>query len=67
MRANEEELLNLIEDDGEISFETSPVDGVHVVSCALVDSSVHLGGRVDFDLGLDLVLSDAPLVGLKGR
>lgn len=55
----------LIENDGKISFETSSIDRVHVISCTLVDSRVHLGGRVNFYLGFELVLSNPPLMGLE--
>lgn len=55
----------LIEYNGKVSFEAPPVDGVHVVGGALVNASIHLSGRIDFNLGLDLVLSDAPFTSLK--
>lgn len=55
----------LIEYNGKVSFEAPSINGVHVVSGALVHARVHLSGRIDFNLGLDLVLIDAPLAGLK--
>jgi len=55
-------LFRSVEGNGEIRLETAPIDGVHVVGGALVESGVHLGGRVNFDLRLDLVVADSPLV-----
>lgn len=59
-------IVTLVKDDRKVSFEAPPVDGVHVVGGALVHPGVHLCGRIDFNLGLDLVLPNAPLVGLTG-
>jgi len=55
-------LLRSVEGNGEIRLKTAPIDGVHVVGGAFVESSVHLCGRVNFDLRLDLVVADAPFV-----
>lgn len=57
----------LIESNRKVRLEASPIDRVDVVGGALVDAGVHLGGRIDFDLRLHLVLADAPLVHLAER
>lgn len=54
-----------VESDREVGFEGASVDGVHIVRCALVHTSVHLRGRVDLDFGFDAVIADRPLVDLK--
>lgn len=56
---------NLIECDGKIGLKTSPIDRVHVIGGTLVHTSVHLGGRIDFNLRFYLVLSNVPLVDMQ--
>lgn len=54
--------IRSVEGDGEICLETPPINRIHIVSRALVESGIHLGGGINFDLRLDLVVADAPLV-----
>lgn len=53
-----------IECNGEISFETSPIDRVHVVGGAFIHAGIHLGGRIDFDFRFHSIITDAPFVDL---
>lgn len=55
----------LVERNREISFETPPIDRVHVVGGTLVNARVHLRRGIDLNFGLDLILSDIPLVHLE--
>lgn len=55
-------LSPLIEGDREIGLETAPINRVHIVGCALVETCIHLGGRIDFDFGLDSIVANAPFM-----
>lgn len=55
----------LIECNGEVSLETSPVNAVLVVGCAFIDACVHLCCWIDLYLRLHGVLADVPLMNLK--
>lgn len=54
----------LIKSNRKISFERSSIDAVHVISSALVNSSVHLCSWVDFKFGFNGVIPYLPLMNL---
>lgn len=54
----------LIECNREICFETSAINGVHIISCAFIDTGIHLCSRIDLDFRLYSVVSYSPFVHL---
>lgn len=52
----------LIEGNREIRFETAPINGVHIICGAFIESCIHLSGRIDFDFGLDSIISNTPFM-----
>lgn len=55
----------LVKGNREIRFETSTINGVHVVGGAFINASIHLRCRIDFDLWFDPIIADAPLMNLN--
>lgn len=57
----------LIKCDWEIGFETPTVDGVHVIRCTFINTSIHLSGRINFNFWFYLIVAYSPLMYLQAN
>lgn len=53
-----------IERNGKVRLEAAPINRIHIVGRALINASIHLGRRIDFDFRFYLIIADAPLMHL---
>lgn len=54
----------LIECNRKICFETSTINRVHIISCAFIDTRIHLCGWINFDFWFYSVVTYSPFVHL---
>lgn len=52
----------LIKGNREIGLKAAPINRVHIICSAFIESCIHLRGRIDFDFGLDSIVANTPFM-----